>query len=157
MITKTAVVTENANVPNGEGPILVDNFKPFPKNPTIAKFFMQLGRFDELGSGVLNINRYLKVYSGHDDPQFIEGYIFKTIIPLDEGLNEGLKTLLETVGSNPGIQAKELSVKLGRPLKTIERQVRDLVQKNLIECRGSKKTGGYFIISWQGTNHSGHY
>jgi ATP-dependent DNA helicase RecG len=90
VITRTAVVAENANIPNGEGPISVDNFKPFPKNPTIAKFFMQLGRFDELGSGVLNINHYLKAYSGHDDPQFIEGYVFKTIIPLDENLNKGL-------------------------------------------------------------------
>jgi len=45
---------------------------------------MQLGRYDELGSGVLNINRYLKAYSGHDNPQFIEGTVFKTIIPLDE-------------------------------------------------------------------------
>lgn len=155
VITKNAVVTENANVPNGEGPISADNFKPFPKNPTIAKFFMQLGRFDELGSGVLNINRYLKAYSGHDNPQFIEGQIFITIIPLDEGLseglseglNEGLKTLLEAIKSNQGIQAKDLSAKLERPVKTIERQVRELVQKNLIERRGSRKTGGYFIIS----------
>ncbi len=94
VITKTAVVTENANVPHGEGPISMENFKPFPKNPTIAKFFMQLGRFDELGSGVLNINRYLKAYSGHDHPQFIEGAVFKTIIPLDESLTD---TLIEKV------------------------------------------------------------
>lgn len=86
VITKTAVITENANIANGSGPISVDNFKPFPKNPTIAKFFMQLGRFDELGSGILNINRYMKAYSGNDHPQFIEGAVFKTIIPLDENL-----------------------------------------------------------------------
>ena len=91
IITKTAVVTENANVPHGEGPISIENFKPFPKNPTIAKFFMQLGRFDELGSGILNINRYLKSYSGHDHPQFIEGAVFKTIIPLDESLTDTIK------------------------------------------------------------------
>ena len=107
---------------------------------------MQLGRFDELGSGVLNINRYLKAYSGHDHPQFIEGAIFKTIIPLDEGLNEGLKTLLETIETSDGIQAKDLSVKLDRPIKTIERQIKELVQRNLIERKGSKKTGGYFIL-----------
>jgi hypothetical protein len=55
-----------------------------------AKFFMQLGRFDELGSGILNINRYLKAYSGHNHPQFIEGAVFKIIIPLDESLTDTL-------------------------------------------------------------------
>jgi len=86
VITKSAVITENANVPNGEGPINVNNFKPFPKNPVIAKFFMQMGRFDELGSGILNINKYCKAYSGQDHPEFIEGPVFKTIIPLDDKL-----------------------------------------------------------------------
>ena len=37
------VETENANNPLGEGPIDPDNFVPFPKNPLIAKFFIQLG------------------------------------------------------------------------------------------------------------------
>ncbi|MEN6386624.1 MAG: hypothetical protein ABFD79_15705 [Phycisphaerales bacterium] len=64
----------------------MNNFKPFPKNPVIAKFFMQMGRFDELGSGILNINKYCKAYSGQDHPEFIEGPVFKTIIPLDDKL-----------------------------------------------------------------------
>ena len=45
---------------------------------------MELGRFEELGSGVFNINRFIKVYSDHNNPQFIEGHIFKTIIPFSE-------------------------------------------------------------------------
>jgi ATP-dependent DNA helicase RecG len=36
---------------------------------------------DELGSGVRNIYKYNKIYSGAD-PEFIEGDVFKTIIPL---------------------------------------------------------------------------
>lgn len=47
---------------------------------------MQLGRFDELGLGILNINKYCKAYSGHEHPEFIEGAVFKIIIPLDENL-----------------------------------------------------------------------
>lgn len=47
------VETENANNPHGEGPIDPTNFVPFPKNPLIAKFFIQLGRVEELGSGIL--------------------------------------------------------------------------------------------------------
>jgi ATP-dependent DNA helicase RecG len=41
---------------------------------------MQLGWFDELGSGMLNVNKYIKFYSGKDNPQFIERTASKTII-----------------------------------------------------------------------------
>lgn len=58
-----------------------ENFSPYPKNPKIAKFFKEIGWVDELGSGVRNIYKYNKIYSGVD-PKFIEGDVFKTIIPL---------------------------------------------------------------------------
>ena len=51
---------------------------------------MQLGRFDELGSGILNINKYCKAYSGHELPEFIEGAVFRTIIPWDVSLSNTL-------------------------------------------------------------------
>ncbi|NCB00967.1 MAG: hypothetical protein EOM67_02235 [Spirochaetia bacterium] len=44
-------------------------------------FFKEIGWVDELGSGVRNIYKYNKIYSGAD-PEFIEGDVFKTIIPL---------------------------------------------------------------------------
>lgn len=50
IIHKDRVETENANNPHGEGPIDPNNFAPFPKNPTLAKFFIQLGWVEELGS-----------------------------------------------------------------------------------------------------------
>ncbi len=55
IIYRNKVETQNANNPHGEGPINPENFAPFAKNPAIAKFFLQLGRVDELGSGVLNV------------------------------------------------------------------------------------------------------
>lgn len=51
------------------------NFSPYPKNPIIAKFFRAIGLADELGSGVKNVTRYLKVYSGGTS-EFIEADIF---------------------------------------------------------------------------------
>ena len=67
---------------------------------------------------------------------------------LNEGLNEGLKSLLAAVIRNPGIKAKDLPILLdNRSLKTIERQIRELVKQRLIERRGSRKTGGYRAIS----------
>lgn len=88
IIYKDRVETENANNPHGEGPIDPNNFAPFPKNPAIAKFFIQLGRVDELGSGVLNVNRYLEYYATGKKPVFSEGSTFKTTLPLDEVLND---------------------------------------------------------------------
>jgi len=82
IIDENRVYIENSNKPNGIGAIDPDNFSPYPKNPIIAKFFKEIGWVDELGSGVRNIYKYNKIYS-NADPKFIEGDIFKTIIPLN--------------------------------------------------------------------------
>ena len=58
-----------------------DNFSPYPKNPAISKFFREIGLADELGSGIRNINKYLKVYSG-GKPEFYEDDIFRLTVPV---------------------------------------------------------------------------
>jgi len=71
------VETENPNNPHGEGPIDPANFVPFPKNPLIAKFFIQLGRAEELGSGILTTTRLTKEYAEKGKAVFIEGITLK--------------------------------------------------------------------------------
>lgn len=83
IIEKDRVYTENSNKPHGNGIIDPENFSPYPKNPTIAKFFKEIGWVEELGSGVRNIYKYNMIYSG-TEPIFIEEDVFKTIIPLYE-------------------------------------------------------------------------
>ena len=56
-------------------------FRPFSKNPPIAKVFREVSLANELGSGMRNTYKYTKLYSG-GEPQFIEGELFRTIIPL---------------------------------------------------------------------------
>jgi ATP-dependent DNA helicase RecG len=87
VIEKDRVYIENGNKPHGSGIIDPEDFSPFPKNPKIAKFFKEIGWVDELGSGVRNMFKYNKIYSGAD-PEFIEGDVFKTIIPLVEQANK---------------------------------------------------------------------
>ena len=65
---------------------------------------------------------------------------------ISEGLNEGIKSLLNLINENPGENAIKLSEKINVPLKTIERWLKLLKNRNLVEHRGSKKTGGYFVI-----------
>jgi ATP-dependent DNA helicase RecG len=56
-------------------------------------------------------------------------------------------TLLAMVIKKPGIQAKDLPDLLeNRPIKTIERQIKELLIQKLIERKGSRKTGGYWVI-----------
>ena len=73
--------TENANRAHGHGMLELSSFQPFPKNPAISKIFRETSLADELGSGMRNTYKYTKLYSG-GMPEFIEGNVFKTIIPL---------------------------------------------------------------------------
>ena len=63
------------------GSITLD-FTPYPKNPIISRFFKEVGRVNELGSGIRNAFKYCSIYTPGTYPEFIEGDIFKTIIPL---------------------------------------------------------------------------
>ena len=81
VILRDCVYTENSNKPHGNGAIDPSSFSPYPKNPTIAKFFKEIGWVDELGSGVRNVYKYSLLYSGAK-PAFIEGDVFKATIPL---------------------------------------------------------------------------
>lgn len=76
------MLAENWNRPHGDGVIDPANFSPYPKNPVIAKFFKEIGRVDELGSGVRNTFKYSSIYIPGTEPELIEDDIFRTIIPL---------------------------------------------------------------------------
>ena len=70
-------------MPHYHGRIEPGNFTPFPKNPTICKFMIQLGRYEELGSGVRRVNQYLPHYApGAGRPVFEDGDMFTVTVPL---------------------------------------------------------------------------
>ena len=88
----------NANKPYYHGKIDIKNFYPYPKNPLISKFFMQLGRVEEIGSGILNVTKYIKHYYPGAEAEFIDGDIFKAIIPIPVVEKEEIKTEKFEVG-----------------------------------------------------------
>lgn len=98
VIERDKMYTENANISHGFGNLELATFSPFPKNPTISKVFREIGLADELGSGMRNTYKYTQLYSG-GEPQFVEGNIFRTIIPLSEANNMMAGT--HTVTSEP--------------------------------------------------------
>ena len=197
IIYRDRVESVNANNPHGYGPIDPNNFAPFAKNPAIAKFFIQIGRVDELGSGVLNVNRLIKEYTDKGNVQFIEGATFKTIIPINargfegttegtiegtfegvnveiEGVNDGvnvndgvvegtfegtfeglseavkekLQMLLSTITANEGKRIPDYKEFTELTDKTLERYIKILKDRNLIEFRGSaNQKGGYYLTN----------
>lgn len=83
IIHKNAVITTNPNKASFHGPIDLNSFNPYPKNPNIRKFFTSFGWTDEIGSGIRNTTKYLPLYVKGAIPSFIEDDVFKTEIPLN--------------------------------------------------------------------------
>lgn len=174
VIHQDRVESQNANNPHGEGLIDPNNFAPFPKNPAIAKFFMQLGRVDELGSCVLNVGRLLSKYVNGSHAKFIEGTTFRIIIPLTEeplavsdvtenyfkekekaestklegnftkATKSRLLKMVDFIQMHPGVKVADLMKHFGVSERTIKEHLRTLITSNLIHFEGSKKAGGYY-------------
>lgn len=163
IIEKDCVRTENGNKARGLGTISLTDFVPYPKNPVIASVFKEIGWAEELGSGVRNIVKYSKVYSGMI-PEFIDGDVFKTKIPLNGTVNgtvndtvngtvnDGVKltpteqAVLDCIRENNLINVAEIvdCTKKGR--STIMRTIKALKEKGFIQRVGSDKTGSWEIL-----------
>ena len=83
IIERNSIKTENWSIPQTFGQIDPNVFAPYPKNPLLASFFINIGRADILGSGTRNLYRFTKIYSGKE-PELIDGDIFKMTIPVEE-------------------------------------------------------------------------
>lgn len=66
---------------------------------------------------------------------------------LNGTINGAIKEVYDYIQSNQGASAVDMENKLNIPLRTLQRWLKELKEKELIEYRGSKKTGGYFIKS----------
>ena len=108
IIERDKITTENANLAHGHGNLNLKTFRPFAKNPPIAKVFREIGLADELGSGMRNSYKYTKMYSG-GEPVFTEADVFTTVIPLSEAATA-------TVGSStqdtPQVTPQDLDQRL---------------------------------------------
>lgn len=157
IIEKDRVRTENWCKPHGYELIDPKNFTPQTKNPAIAKFFREIERFEELGSGVMNIFKYTQSYFNGKQPELFENDLFKMVIPIPEllpinlgGLSGGLNyelnddqlAIFECIKKNPEIQTKQIVVLLDKAQRTTERHIKPLIEKGYIV-----KTGGYIVRS----------
>ncbi|MCL2854598.1 MAG: AAA family ATPase [Defluviitaleaceae bacterium] len=108
IIEKDRILAENWNRPTRSGRLTLEGFKPDPKNPLLAHFFIQIGRADVLGSGVRNLYKYTQIYSG-GEPQLIEDDIFTTIIPLKSETNGKIEEVRKEVIAEVNLSQEKLN------------------------------------------------
>jgi Fic family protein len=69
-----------------------------------------------------------------------------TVELINEPLNGELdERLLKLAMTHPGVQLSYMKSVVGKSLATVKRAIAALVKAGLIEHRGSKKTGGYYV------------
>ncbi|MDR1015541.1 MAG: putative DNA binding domain-containing protein [Coriobacteriales bacterium] len=92
VIEKNRMTGENWNRSLHPGHLTPESFEPYPKNPILSRFFVNIGYADTLGSGVRNLFKFVKMYSG-SEPELLESDVFKTIIPLPQLDAESVKVV----------------------------------------------------------------
>ena len=139
---------------------------PFILSP-LSKFFMQMGRGEEPGSGVLNVSKYLPLYAKGAKPQFVEGNPFVTVIPLsaetgaknsekgeeksrekseEESREKNRDRILKMIRKNPTVTTQEMMDSLGLSRAGIEKIVKKLKQERRISRVGPDKGGHWKVI-----------
>jgi ATP-dependent DNA helicase RecG len=159
IIEKERLVAENWNRALRHGRLDPENFEPYPKNPILARFFVNIGYADTLGSGVRNLMKYTKLYSG-GKPELIEGDIFKTIIPLvnaseKQANNKRIEQANKTSGKKRAIithleeHGQATVADLADVFKLSEGRVRaillEMTKENLLEKVGKTKSVYYVL------------
>jgi ATP-dependent DNA helicase RecG len=162
IIETDRIYAENWNRSNAHGRINPNDFSPDAKNPLLSWFFVNIGRADYMGSGVRNLYRFTKIYSG-GEPELIEGDIFKTIIPIDatstpRGVDVGIDTggdgddasnaakIIKTLLSDPEATQTRIAELTGLSTRTVSREIRSLRDSGRIRRVGSDRSGHWEVV-----------
>ena len=151
IIEPNKIETENWNKAQMPGKIDPAAFTPYPKNPILAKFFMNIGRADALGSGVRNLYRFTKMYCG-GEPELDEGDVFRIFVPLKtdgEGnanrhnLTDRQQKILKLIKDNPKIQYEDIEKTIGLSTSTVRRDIQEI--KKSVSLKYDKKTAEWSV------------
>ena len=139
-------------------------------DPTLSKFFMQMGRGEELGSGVLNVSKYLPLYAKGAKPQFVEGNPFVTVIPLpaetgakssgkgeeksrekseEKSREKNRDRILKMIRKKPTVTTQKMMDSLGLSRAGVEKIVKKLKQERRISRVGPDKGGHWEVMKDQ--------
>lgn len=88
--------------------------------------------------------------AGNGDVNALDGQLNGTLSGtlngiLNDTLNEKQNRVLDFIAASPGVQAQIIIDQLAIPRDTLNKILKVLTDRELIERRGSKKTGGYYV------------
>lgn len=72
--------------------------------------------------------------------------MFKANEPINDTVNDTVKTILALIEQNPSITYEEMTEKTGKSRRTISRIITEMKEKNIIARVGSDKTGYWEIV-----------
>jgi ATP-dependent DNA helicase RecG len=131
------------------------------RNPLIAETLYKSKEIEKWGSGLKRIYEECRLYnvrvefetlkSGflvlfHRDLEITEAEAVLKDGGINGGINGGITSLLTFVESSPGKRTVDIATSLNISLRTTERWIKKLREEGKIEFRGSKKTGGYYVM-----------
>jgi ATP-dependent DNA helicase RecG len=122
--------------------------RSIPRNKKIAEIFYRVDLIENWGTGFIRMLSQCKT-NGNPRPKFEEkagAFVITFFRALNEGINEGINELFQFIQRNQGLRINQISKRINVSSKTIEHWVSALKTSGKIEFRGSKKTGGYFLI-----------
>lgn len=134
-----------------------DNYRSSLRNKLVAEAFYLTGSIEKYGSGFIRIRKALRDYPEieFEIKEFAGGVMATFAQKQPEaprgGASGGVTPpesahLLQLIQTQPGLKTAELVAQTGTPQRTIERWLKQLKEKGLIEFRGAPKTGGYYRI-----------
>jgi ATP-dependent DNA helicase RecG len=112
---------------------------------------------EKVGSGIPRMRRLMKE-AELPEPKFSTQGIFTVTFmkrakpqsatdgTLNGTLNSTEQMVFDCIKANPGVSANALIQQTDKSVRTIRRVVKQLIDSGLVEYRGSKKTGGYFVL-----------
>ena len=140
---------------------LLDKHPSRPYNKTIAEIFFKAGFIEAWGRGISKIIIGFKkaklpapIFEAKMGGVFVivnrkireNGELNGELNDeLNGELNKGQEKVYLYIKTHKGVNATDISNALNIPFSTIDKHIRVLAKNNLIERRGSKKTGGYFL------------
>ncbi len=144
-----------------------------PRNPLLFALMHRMDLVEDVGSGIRRIRGAMKRYGLHaplieaGDTWFSVTFrrkpqhaaieqdrerqgITPPVVSIDEGVkegvSEGVNRLMVYIRQHPGLRTPAISKGLRVPAKTIERWVKQLKMRGVIQLKGSPKKGGYHSI-----------
>ena len=155
IITPQSIMSENWNKPRYNRHVNIDQLMPFPKNPTIASVFREMGWIEEVGAGVITFKDYCPLFYAGNMPEIEDGDIFRCTLSLTNpggktggktgSQNNTLNRVFQLILANPRITRKEIAVSVGISETAVQKHIKNLKDNNIIQrCGGA--FGGYWEI-----------